>query len=223
LTAGTFVFNMLAPVVVYLLLTRRRLRAPAAFQRPDDATFTAAGSPAAVGILGIMLMLQAGNLVPFDRIPGTDRIGLPTDPALLALIALPVALVAAAFAVLWLPGPAVRLTPAGFAWRSAVRWHMVSWDDLLTGGPAPVRGWRMRLEHRGPDGAPARSLAPAALLYVDSVFIATVVRHYAEHPEHRADIGTRTELDRLEAGYRTWQAVRRDQSRTGDRAAVVRS
>ncbi len=40
---------------------------------------------------------------------------------------------------------------------------------------------------------------------VDRVFLATVMRHYAERPEHRRDIGTPAERDRLSAGFAAWR------------------
>jgi hypothetical protein len=38
---------------------------------------------------------------------------------------------------------------------------------------------------------------PAGWLHVDPAFLAAAVRHYVEHPEHRAAIGTAEELTRL--------------------------
>jgi len=37
------------------------------------------------------------------------------------------------------------------------------------------------------------------------MFLATVIRHYAEQPRHRDDIGTLTELERLTTGYAAWR------------------
>jgi len=192
---------MLGPPLGYLWLTRRLPRAPATFQRADDgAAFAVTGSPVQPGFLAIALMLLAGNVVPYEKVPDTDRIGLPADPILQGFVALPVLLVLAALAVLWLPDAGLRLTPAGITVRHAFRGHEIRWDGLLPGGPHPGR-WTMRLLHRGPDGDPRPCRVPAFRLYVDGVFLATVVRHYAERPAHRADIGTQTELDRLRTPF----------------------
>ncbi|GAA1539489.1 hypothetical protein GCM10009827_068460 [Dactylosporangium maewongense] len=200
---GTAGVALLGPLLVYLWLTRRQLRAPATFQR-DGAAFVAPGSPVLPGFLAIALMSQAANTFPFDRVPGTDRIGLPTDPVLQGFIALPALMVLAALALLWLPGAGLRLTPAGVTVRNVFRTHDIRWDDLLPGGPHPGR-WTVRLLHRGPDGV-ARSRRIAVFrLHVNTVFLTTVLRHYAERPEHRADIGTQTELDRLGTGFQQWK------------------
>jgi hypothetical protein len=194
---ATFGIAMLGPPLGYLWLTRRLLRAPTTFQRADDgAAFAVDGSPVKPGFLAIVLMLLAGNVVPYEKVPNTDRIGLPADPILQGFIALPVLLALVALAVLWLPDAGLRLTPTGITVRHAFRSHEIHWDDLLPGGPHPGR-WTMRLLHRGPDGDPRSCRVPVFRLYVDGVFLATVARHYAERREHRADIGTQTELDRL--------------------------
>ena len=190
---------VLVPLLVYLWLTRRLLRVPATFQREDGA-FIVPGSPVWPGFLAIALMVQAANTVPYEGVPGTDRIGLPTDPVLQGFIALPALMVVAALALLWLPGAGLRLTPTGTTVRHAFRTCELRWDDLLPGGPHPGR-WTIRLLRRGPDGKPLPCRIPVFRLHINSVFLAGVVRHYAEHPEHRPDIGTQAELDRLQAGF----------------------
>ena len=39
---------------------------------------------------------------------------------------------------------------------------------------------------------------PVGRVDVDPTFLTSVIRHYVEHPEHRAAIGTDTELARLQ-------------------------
>nr|BFE56764.1 hypothetical protein GCM10020063_012900 [Dactylosporangium thailandense] len=201
LSFATLAIAGLGPLLVYLWLTRRHLRAPATFQRTGDGpAFTVAGSPLP-GFLVIMLILQAGNALPAEKVPGTDRIGPPTDPALRALFALLALEVLVALAVLWLPRPGLRLTPAGIAVRNVFRVQEIAWDDLLPGGPQPGRQWMMRLHFRGPGGDPHSCRVALFLLSVNGAFLASVVRHYAERPEHRADIGTEGELERLRSGF----------------------
>jgi hypothetical protein len=203
---GTVVVAMFGPLLVYLWLTRRLLRAPATFHRGrDEVAFVVSGSPAQPGFLAITLMVQAANTLPMERVPGTDRIGLPVDPGLQALMAVPALMVIAAFALLWLPGPELRLTPAGITMRNAFRTHHIRWDDLLPGGPHPGQ-WTIRLLHSGPDGKTGSNRITVFRLHINAVFLATVLRHYAERPEHRAEIGTQAERDRLETGFQQWKA-----------------
>lgn len=203
---GTVGVAMFGPLLVYLWLTRRLLSAPATFHRAGDGTaFVVPGSPVQPGFLAIMLMVQAASTLPYEGVPGTDRIGLPADPGLQALMAFPALMVVAAFALLWLPGPELRLTPAGITVRNAFRPHTIRWDDLLPGGPHPGR-WTIRLLHRSPDGKTGSSRITVFRLHINAVFLATVLRHYAERPEHRAGIGTQAEHDRLETGFQQWKA-----------------
>ncbi|MER7276536.1 PH domain-containing protein [Dactylosporangium sp. NPDC000244] len=202
LSSATLGIALLGPLLVYLGLTWRRLRPPAAFQRgAGGAAFTVSGSPALPGFLAILLMLQAGNALPYEKVPGTDRIGLPADPVLQWFFALPALEVLLALAVLWLPRTALRLTPAGITVRNVSRVQEIAWDDLLPGGPQPGRQWMMRLRFRGPGGDPRSCRVALFLFSVDGAFLASVVRHYAERPEHRADIGTEGELERLRSGF----------------------
>jgi hypothetical protein len=207
---ATYLVAGVGPLLVYVWLTRRMLRTPATFQRDGDgAAFTVPGSPVQPGFLAMALMVLAANTLPYEPVPGTDRIGLPADPVLQGFIALPALLFLAALAVLWLPGARLRLTPTGIAVGHAFGTHDVRWEDLLPGGPHPGR-WTIRLLHRGPQDEPRRCRIAVFRLYVDAVFLATVVRHYAERPDHRADIGTQSELDRLRTGFqRRRQSLRR--------------
>lgn len=202
---GTVGIAVLGPLLVYLWLTRRLLRAPAAFQRAGDgAAFVVPGSPVQPGFLAVALMGQAATTLPYERVPGTDRIGLPVDPGLQVLSAFSALMVVAALALLWLPSPELRLAPAGITVRNAFRTHDIRWDDLLPGGPHQGQ-WTIRLLHRGPDGKPGSRRIAVFRLHINAVFLATVLRHYAERPEHRADIGTPMELERLRTGFERWR------------------
>ena len=61
------------------------------------------------------------------------------------------------------------------------------------------------VDHAG--GRPKRCELPMFRLRIDAAFLATVVRHYAERPEHRAAMGSQDELDRLESAYTAWRSA----------------
>jgi hypothetical protein len=99
-------------------------------------------------------------------------------------------------------GPRVELRPGGLLVRS-LRTHLVRWESVLASGPpAPVEKPRQisLLVRRHP---PAYGAYVVRILHrwlaVDGAFLAGAIRHYVDNPQHRADIGTRRELDRLTA------------------------
>ncbi len=208
-SAGVYFLAALGPLLVSLWLMRRHLRRPATFQRSVDGTaFVVPASPVAATLNAMWLVLVASQALPYERAPGADRIVLATDPVLrYGLGGIAVVTVALALAVIWLPAPAVRLTPAGITVRRFLRHRDVDWEDLLPGGPHPVWHVRMRLLHRTAAGRVQRCVVPTHRLAVDPAFLASGVRHYAERPEHRAAIGTPAELERLEDAYTAWRAT----------------
>ncbi|MET7422975.1 hypothetical protein [Dactylosporangium sp. NPDC005555] len=208
LALGVAFLASLAPAAVYLWLSRHQLRRrPATFQQPvDGSAFVASRVPALTGFTAVTLMVPCANALPIERIDGTDRVGLPSDPVLLALfVGLVVVSAGLALACVWLPGPLVRLTAAGITVRGTVRRRDIGWDDLVPGGPHPPLGRSMRLLYRAGGEQPKRCDVPTQRLAVDPVFLATVVRHYAERSEHRTAIGTLGELERLETAYASWR------------------
>lgn len=109
-------------------------------------------------------------------------------------------------------GPVYRLTPSGTVWRAPLVRQEIPWEALASGGPTrPQKGtWmtgRLHLATIRPDlvrqrgfrtwiGTPQHPTLPIQTR-VHPWFLADAIRWYAEHPEHRAGIGTRAELDRL--------------------------
>jgi hypothetical protein len=96
-------------------------------------------------------------------------------------------------------------------WTRSVRW-----DELAPGGPIWPQPSRLRslLLHRIPvPGAPASvpMSAPVWRMYVDPGFLARVIRHYVEHADDRAGIGTEDGLRKLRQLY--GDAVRPDATR----------
>ncbi|MFF5233500.1 hypothetical protein [Dactylosporangium sp. NPDC000521] len=65
----------------------------------------------------------------------------------------------------------------------------------------------MRLLYKDTAGNLERCTVPMFRLHVDAIFTATVIRHHAERPEHRAAIGTQDEPDRLESAYNAWRSA----------------
>ncbi|GGK30393.1 hypothetical protein GCM10010124_23960 [Pilimelia terevasa] len=91
-------------------------------------------------------------------------------------------------------GPQLALTPQGVLLRGArsgPQGRLVPWADVDLSGVAGPRRRALPL-------APGVEV-PLSWLWVDPLFLARAVRHYAAHPEHRAAIGTPLELIRLRA------------------------
>ena len=116
-------------------------------------------------------------------------------------------------ALMWFIGsrPFLRLTATGLRWDTRVFRRDLPWEALAAGGPPrPGRAdSRLTLATVRPDlvteagvnlGA-GTSQAPVISLQmkVHPAFLADAIRWYAEHPEHRAAIGTQAELERLVA------------------------
>jgi hypothetical protein len=111
-------------------------------------------------------------------------------------------------------GVVLRLTPRGLLHRAPLFSRFIPWEALVPGTPEPPpsRAWQAStiqlavslpnlVELRGMQrvaGDPRRPLVLAQTL-VDATLLAWAIRWYAEHPEHRAGIGTPVEHDRLVA------------------------
>jgi hypothetical protein len=193
-----------APIGLFTAHVRRYRRLPRTFLVPDlrlhwwyeGRAFVVAPTPWLAVFPVAYLVLAAGAV-------GTERTadgGLTvTSSALLSafLLAQP-----AAAAVLWflLRGPQLALTRHGLVvrgLRSGPEGRVVAWDHLdVSNLPVPTRRSRdLKISIRG-GGAPPIVL-PLTWLWVNPLFLAGTVRHYALHPEHRAAIGNEQELERL--------------------------
>lgn len=186
------------PLIAFTRLCRRpRPRPRELLIGPDRLrpSFVAATSPWTVGPFTIMLMFLAGNGLVTDRSPdGTVWVSswLQTVFAVGAVFAI-------AGWTLW-RGPRVELRPGGLLVRT-LRTHNVRWDALLASGPpAPVERPRqisLLVRRQPPEYGAYVVRILHRWLAVDAAFLAGAIRHYIDHPEHRADIGTPAELDRL--------------------------
>jgi hypothetical protein len=192
------------PLVLFAAHVRRYRRLPRTFLVPDlrlfwwyeGRAFVVAPTPWLAIFPVAYLVLAAGAL-------GTDRTadgGLTVSSNALFgayLLAQP-----AAAATLWflIRGPQLAMTRHGLVvrgLRSGPDGRVVPWDMLdVSNLPVPTRRSRdLKIEIRG-GGAPPVVL-PLTWLWVNPLFLAGTVRHYALHPEHRAAIGNAQELERL--------------------------
>ena len=204
-----FASTVAVPVVAYLWLTRQLRPRPATFTLstvPQQPAFVVPESPAYRGVWAIALMAMAGNLIPAERVPNSDHVRLSTLPGFVPVLVLSAVLLAvAALAFLWLPTVSILLTPTGVTVRYLVGARNVGWQDLFPGGPPSTVRWTMPLRYHNPTGRAKDHDVMLLLFHVDREFLATVIRHYAERPEHRPDIGTSRELERLRTGFQRWR------------------
>ncbi|SCG43669.1 hypothetical protein [Micromonospora inositola] len=99
-------------------------------------------------------------------------------------------------------GTRLHLRPEGIEERGTVSSLVVPWDAVDAGRlhRPPLRAQHLALPFAQPGLVRRRGLGWNKRLSIDSVhpwFIADALRHYVEHPEHRAAIGTPDEYQRL--------------------------
>ncbi|PZG17050.1 hypothetical protein C1I95_16350 [Micromonospora craterilacus] len=101
-------------------------------------------------------------------------------------------------------GVSVELRPDGVCQRDLTGSLMVPWEALAPGRPyqPAARASSLALTYAQPDLVRRRSILPLGRrrLRIDSVhpwFIADAIRHYVDHPQHRAAIGEPAEYQRL--------------------------
>jgi hypothetical protein len=93
----------------------------------------------------------------------------------------------------------------------------VPWAALLPGGPPPPPPGAARLDvylWQPTLGVAAKVRIPLRTLAVQPAFLANAIRHYVEHPEYRAGIGTAAEYARLQAALRAEADANLGHSRT---------
>lgn len=86
----------------------------------------------------------------------------------------------------------IRLEADGVRYRQ-IRTYFIPWQrapELLTGGQIPPHRWATGRLHPG-----NRKIAPTT----DPAYLAAAIHQYVTHPEHRAALGSATELTRLTA------------------------
>ncbi|MET7808870.1 hypothetical protein [Micromonospora chersina] len=112
-------------------------------------------------------------------------------------------------------GLSVQLRPEGVCQRDFAGRLTVPWEALAPGRPSRprVRASILTLTYARPELVRRRGLVPSRRrLRIDNVhawFIADAIRHYVDHPQHRAAIGDPAEYQRL------WQALAHPPTRLG--------
>ncbi|GIH05891.1 hypothetical protein Rhe02_39580 [Rhizocola hellebori] len=152
---------------------------------------------------------QLGDLDNSDPVSAQiDRVGTVLTGTLIAVWTI---IIAFSVILAWFGGPALELTPAGIRSRRPFQRLLIPWEALHTGGPLRpgTDVWStgaLRLSFAQPDLVQCRGLMgamfrrnPSLALAYDAHpwLLADTIRWYAEHPEHRAGIGTQEEHDRL--------------------------
>lgn len=104
-------------------------------------------------------------------------------------------------------GPSVELRPDGVCQRDFAGSLTVPWEAMAPGHPSrpAVRASTLTLTYARPELVRRRGIVPSRRrLRIDNVhawLIADAIRHYVDHPQHRAAIGEPAEYHRL------WQAL----------------
>lgn len=182
------------PFACYRLLLRGFGEPPTTFT-VSTAGFTAPASPEN-GYQLILWGFLVGGFPLTEQAAGGGRI-VAVDSFDLAAGALALIALAVSVGRMCWRGPQLTLTPDHLEiriWRT----RRIEWARLAPGGPVPPEpGMRLGLLVARPDGRYELDLVRHRRLHVDVVFLAAAVRHYADHVEHRAAIGTEPELRRL--------------------------
>lgn len=202
LLLGATVVAAATPLALFAVHVRRYRRLPRTFLVPDlrmfwwyeGRAFVVAPTPWLATFPVAYLVLAAGGI-------GTERTadgGLTVSPSALFTAYLLAQPAAAAATWFLLRGPQLALTRNGLVIRglfSGPDGRVVGWDDLnVSELPVPTRQTReLRIRVRG--GPPV--VLPLTWLWVNPLFLAGTIRHYALHPEHRPAVGNAQELERL--------------------------
>jgi len=202
---GGIVVAVAIPFGIFWLLTGGVRRRPNHFAW-SNGRFTVPASPLYAGSQAMMWMFLSGGAVFTERVPNGDRMRMAefdfTWPA--TVIGVGVFWVVA-FAFLLVQRPQLHLDSGGLAIRRVWRTTEIAWGDLAPGGPVPPVKRRTRRLRLYLNRAPvlgryvASEDVPIGWLHVEPAFLARAIRHYVEHPQDRAAIGTEEGLRQLRA------------------------
>ena len=195
-------------------LSWRKVRPGVVEARPGR--FIVPNSPAYGGTQFVAWLFIAASMIPTERVPGRDTMRIYADPALLIASGVTLAIfLTIAGALLFWPKPRIELTSAGLEFHHFLSRQYLRWEELAPGGPpAPGRFHRLAVLASGPRGW-VQTKVPAMVL-ADRTFVAALIRHYVEHPEHRAAIGTAAEHARLVRPDGPLRSASDDQVRASD-------
>jgi hypothetical protein len=156
-----------------------------------DGRPTAPPSGVYAGSQAIMWMFLGGQLVLTERVPYGDSMRLAQIPFAWLGTTIGVGLASAvALAFLLIQRPILYLDPQGLTIKRLWGTTRIAWDEVVPGDPAPPlkqRPRRLPVRLRGRYGVEI----PVGWLHIDAAFLADTIRHYVEHPQERAAIGTR--------------------------------
>jgi hypothetical protein len=178
------------PLGIFALLFLWDRRSPARFTI-GQGRLIVPPSPLVAGSQAILWMSFGGGMVLTER--DGDSMRLVEAEWRASVIGVAV-FAAVALAFLLVRRPLLHLDPEGLTIRRLWRTTRLAWDQLYPGGPRPIskheRSMRIYLK-----GAPVAGTwpgvdIPVRWLHVDPAFLADTIRHYVEHPEDRATIGT---------------------------------
>jgi hypothetical protein len=177
---------------IFAMLAGRRRRRPAGLTLAPGG-FSVPPSPTVAGYRAIWLM-------SFSAYPLPTRLHTLWLAALVCVCLFwPIAV-----AQLLTGRPQLQLDPGGLTIRR-VRSRRTAWDEFAPGDPLPPpkrrKGYLWVPRHAEPVAGqwPVGESIPVSLLDIEPAFLENVVRHYIEHPDHRAAIGTADELSHLES------------------------
>ncbi|MGW0216674.1 hypothetical protein ACWDXH_20010 [Micromonospora chokoriensis] len=197
-TVGQHLLFALSLVALVLAVVVMGVRPAAFVVQPQTPAFVAPGpawtvffalgylGPASPHVDGLLRAAGHGSLSTYDVVLAVLWVGLTV------------------LVVTWAwRGHGVRLHPFGVRQTWALGSTTVPWEAVLapqTPSAADRRSWlRMRITE--PQRVRRRGIPPRRGVLradnVDSGFLAAVIRHYVDHPEHRAAIGSHTEYERL--------------------------
>jgi hypothetical protein len=157
--------------------------------------------------LAIAMLLTIGPLIGIEWEVGD---GSPLRFALTVPLAVVlIVVVGGAWTVGW--HPVIELTPSGLRWDARLFRRDIPWEALAPGGPhrPSLHARQLALMTQRPELVTQRGIGLGAgttrmpllglQMRIHPVFLADAIRWYADHPEHRAAIGTQTEHNRLVA------------------------
>lgn len=173
--------------------------------------FVVPNNPAYGGTQFVAWMFMAGSLVPTERVPGHDAMRIYAEPVLLIASAVTLAIfLAIAGTLLFWPKPRIELTSTALEFHHFLSRQYLGWEELAPGGPPiPGRFQKLAVLVSGPRGW-VPTTVPAMVL-AERTFVAALIRHYVEHPEHRAAIGSAAEHARLVGPHGPLRSASNDQ------------
>lgn len=182
------------PYGILLALGGARRRRPASFT-VSEGRLCVPPWPTYAASMAILWMYLSGGFVPtwtkdYD-LTLADRLPAIVGSAILAGL-----MWAGALVFLLVQRPQLLLDPDGLTIRRLWRRTRIRWDDIAAGSPAPPTKrspHQLKIQLQGPavfgTFTPSEDI-PVGLLHIDPSFLAVAIRHYVEHPDERATIGT---------------------------------